>query len=71
LSQLAGNETANVIGFSASIKNLGRLLSFGLMPGCSITVLQNHGGRSMLVQACGMKIALDRNEAGCIEVIKS
>lgn len=71
LDQLLGNECGRVVGFTSEAKNISRLLSFGLLPGCPVTVLQNREGFSLLVQARGMKIALDRSEARCIEVIKA
>ena len=71
LDQLAQKEHGNVVGFLPELKSLSRLLSFGLLPGCPVTMLQNSGTQSLLLEARGMKIALDRFEAQKIQIVKS
>jgi Fe2+ transport system protein FeoA len=70
LDQLAQDESASVVLLPDALKSRARLVSFGLLPGCPVTVLNNSHRNALLVMARGMRIALSRQEARFIQVAR-
>lgn len=70
LDQLDESESASVVRVPDGLKNRPRLLSFGLLPGCPVKVLNNSHRSALLVMARGMRIALSRKEASQIQVAR-
>lgn len=70
LVDLRVNEQAQVTDLPVTLRTRARLISFGLLPGSSIRVLQNSGSCSLLLESRGLRFALGRSEARQISVVR-
>ena len=70
LADLAFNESAQVVDVPLTLRTRARLLSFGLLPGTSVRILQNSGSHSLLIESRGLRFALGRSEASLIPVVR-
>lgn len=70
LADLTLDERAQVVELPTALRSRARLMSFGLLPGAAVRILQNSGSHSLLVESRGLRFALGRSEACLIPVIR-
>jgi Fe2+ transport system protein FeoA len=70
LADLTFDEKAQIVDLPAALRSRARLLSFGLLPGAAVRILQNSGSHSLLIESRGLRFALGRSEARLIPVIR-
>lgn len=70
LSGLKSGESATVRSYAGGRGMLGRCLSMGFTPGSAVRMLENYGKGPVLVNVCGSEVALGREIAGKIMVVR-